>query len=210
MTTAKTRNNPERDARITMQMLEVLASGNDISQRNLSTTLGIALGATNAHLNKCVSRGLVRKVTTQVNRAQYQITPQGLAEKSRLNSLFLKRSLSIYQMAKDACRETIRLLNTQGNPVFIWGDSALSDIAYLGFCSEKRDLLQGFIIPQHTTDTYFGLPALKSLEDLPPQAVVLYTQLDNALETYNLLAQQLEETRIFVPSILARAIELKK
>jgi len=68
------------------------------TQRTLATKLGIALGLANLYLRRLVRKGYYIKTTTSPRwRVGYSLTPQGLAEKSRLTYLYLQYSLSHYR-----------------------------------------------------------------------------------------------------------------
>ena len=67
-----------------LHLLEALHGDQRITQRRLSTKLGIALGLTNLYLKRLVRKGYVKCVTVPHNRMRYLVTPRGIAEKTRL------------------------------------------------------------------------------------------------------------------------------
>ena len=55
-----------------------------VTQRSLSTKLGVALGLTNLYLKRLARKGYIKVTTIPSHRARYVLTPQGFAEESRL------------------------------------------------------------------------------------------------------------------------------
>lgn len=71
-----------------------------ITQRKLAHELGIALGLANAHLRRCVCKGLVEMRQLPLNRFAYHLTPQGFAGKSQLTVQCLALSLEFFPRAR--------------------------------------------------------------------------------------------------------------
>jgi predicted transcriptional regulator len=66
-----------------LKLLEAVEADSRVTQRGLSTQLGIALGLTNIYLKRLVRKGYVKCVNVQSNRITYLLTPTGIAEKWR-------------------------------------------------------------------------------------------------------------------------------
>ncbi len=73
-----------------LQALEAIAEDSRITQRTLSSRLGIALGLTNIYLRRLVRKGYIKCVNVQSNRLRYLLTPKGIAEKTRLTYEFMQ------------------------------------------------------------------------------------------------------------------------
>src|SRR5689334_11339195 len=83
-------------ARRDLQALEAIAENDRITQRRLSTRMGIALGLTNLYLRRLIRKGYVKCVGVKPNRLRYLLTPTGIAEKTRLSYEFMDYSLHLY------------------------------------------------------------------------------------------------------------------
>ena len=55
-----------------------------VTQRSLSSKLGVALGLTNLYIKRLARKGYIKITTIPRNRIQYLLTPQGLAENAEL------------------------------------------------------------------------------------------------------------------------------
>jgi DNA-binding MarR family transcriptional regulator len=103
-----------------------------ITQRALARELGIALGLANAYLRRCVRKGLVKMRQVPINRYAYYLTPQGLAEKSRLTAEYLAVSLDFFRRARTDCAAVFRQCEALGwRSVALYGAGDLAEIAVL-------------------------------------------------------------------------------
>ena len=86
------------------RVLALLERNPDISQRELARQLGVSLGGANYALRALVDRGMVKAHNFSKSERKlayaYVLTPQGLAEKTKLTARFLKRKLEEYEALK--------------------------------------------------------------------------------------------------------------
>lgn len=126
-------------------LLNELDRDGGATQRTLATKLGVALGLTNLYLKRLARKGCIKISTIPRNRIRYLLTPQGLAEKSRLTYQYMQYSLSYYRDMR--CRLKDMLLpfkGTNGQRVVIYGTNELAELAYLSLREMNIDCV-GFI-----------------------------------------------------------------
>ena len=115
-----------------LEMLQAVAENARITQRSLSTRLGIALGLTNIYLRRLTRKGYIKCVGVQSNRLSYLITPKGIAEKARLTYQFMDYSLHLYREVRRHLTETLRtVLSSDRRRVAIYGTGEAAELAYL-------------------------------------------------------------------------------
>ena len=116
-----------------------------VTQRSLSSKLGVALGLTNLYLKRLACKGYIKITTISRNRIQYLLTPQGLAEKLRLTYLYMQYSLSYYRDMRTRLKEMMSTFNgSHGQRVVIYGTTELAELAYLSLREMNIDCV-GFI-----------------------------------------------------------------
>lgn len=116
-----------------------------VTQRSLSSKLGVALGLTNLYLKRLARKGYIKITTIPRNRIQYLLTPQGLAEKSRLTYLYMQYSLSYYRDMRARLKEMMSTFDgSRGQRVVIYGTTELAELAYLSLREMNIDCV-GFI-----------------------------------------------------------------
>ena len=126
-------------------MLSAVERDAGVTQRSLSTKLGVALGLTNLYLKRLARKGHIKITTIPRNRIQYLLTPQGLAEKSRLTCLYMQYSLSYYRDMRARIKEMMASFGgSHGQRVVIYGTTELAELAYLSLREMHIDCV-GFI-----------------------------------------------------------------
>lgn len=127
----------ERRAERDLALLTAIGEGHPLSQRALSDRLGVALGLTNLLLKRLAKKGYIKIVDfprkpAARKRLQYLLTPQGIAEKSRLTYEHLSYSLGLYRRARQVLRESLSDLPGQGvKRVALCGTGEPAELAYL-------------------------------------------------------------------------------
>jgi EPS-associated MarR family transcriptional regulator len=87
-----------------LDVLRLLETSPDMTQRDLAEALGVSLGAAHYCLKALAEKGWVKLERFQNNPKKlgylYLLTPTGIAAKTALTSRFLKRKLREYEMLK--------------------------------------------------------------------------------------------------------------
>ena len=126
-------------------LLSELDRDGGATQRTLAIKLGVALGLTNLYLKRLARKGSIKITTFPRNRIRYLLTPQGLAEKSRLTYQYMQYSLSYYRDMRGRLKEMLSSFDgTNGQRVAIYGTNELAELAYLSLREMNIDCV-GFI-----------------------------------------------------------------
>ena len=99
-----------------LQILTEIEQAETLTQRSLSTKLGIALGLTKLCLKRLAKKGYIKVTTIPRNRVKYLLTPRGIAEKTRLTYEYMSFSLSLYRRARDSVQKSLGPLVREGCP----------------------------------------------------------------------------------------------
>jgi EPS-associated MarR family transcriptional regulator len=90
---------PEREE--VLNLLRKIKNSPEMTQRELSSRLGISLGKVNFLINALIRNGLIKvhnfKNSKNKKAYLYYITPKGIEEKARITDYFLKRKLKEYE-----------------------------------------------------------------------------------------------------------------
>jgi len=97
----------------TWRLLAEIENDAGVTQRSLSTKLGIALGLTNACLKKMVKKGYVKVANMDRNRIHYLLTPRGVAEKASLTYEYLQYAVEFYRETRARVRDGLQSLRLQ-------------------------------------------------------------------------------------------------
>ena len=102
-----------------------------LSQRSLSRKLNISLGLTNSILKNLITRGWLKAKKDTGRKLLYIITPQGMANVSRLMYNRFQETLHYYHYTKDLLTAYLMKLYQQGEKTInIYGTGQLAEITY--------------------------------------------------------------------------------
>lgn len=116
-----------------LRVLSEVADDPEITQRELSQRVGIALGLTNVLLRNLVQKGYVRATQAGWKQWLYNLTPEGFAQKVRLTVAYVQRVLDHYQKVRQTLREQLEPLALhEESRVAIYGTGEFAELIYLG------------------------------------------------------------------------------
>jgi len=92
----------------------------EMSQRELSSRLGISLGKVNFLINALIGKGFVKvenfKKSSNKIAYLYNLTPRGIEEKTRMTYHFLKRKTAEYEQLEQEIRQLQAEVQLSGTP----------------------------------------------------------------------------------------------
>lgn len=155
-------NNSEKslESYRSLLLLSEITGEEPLSQRELSRRLGIAVGLVNSYLKNLISKGYVRVKNFPSNRYAYLLTPQGLAEKSRLAYQHLSYFTSLYTVARQDYLDLFLRLEAAGvREVAFCGVDEVAEVAYLSL--QETDIkLVAVMDDARAGETFFGVPVV--------------------------------------------------
>jgi DNA-binding MarR family transcriptional regulator len=177
------------DSSRSLQLLSEISGEEPLSQRELSRRLGIAVGLVNSYLKNLVSKGFVRVKNFPSNRYAYLLTPQGIAEKSRLAYQHLSYFTSLYTVARQDYLDLFRRLEAAGvREVAFCGVDEVAEVAYLSL-QETGLKLVSVMDDQRKGEQFFGIPVVSLAEGvLLERSILAVTSLkrrDELAQTLN-------------------------
>lgn len=188
----------DQDTFRTYQLMSELEAGEAISQRELASRLGIAVGLVNSCLKNFVAKGYVRVKAFPRNRYAYLLTPKGFAEKSRLAYHHLEYFASLYTTTRQEYLALFRCLKAEGvETIAFCGVDEVAEIAYLSLQEVGLELAYVLEVEGVCEKIFFGkqIHAI-SAESVQPIPIVI-TSLKRRKELFEeLLAAGVAENLI--------------
>jgi DNA-binding MarR family transcriptional regulator len=182
-------------------MLDELAAGEPISQREIAGRLGIALGLVNSYLKTLVHKGYVQVKTCPRNRYAYLLTPSGIAEKSRYAYQQVAHYHKLFLVTRQDSLIFFQGLHVQGvRNVAFCGVDEFTEIAYLSLREAGIGLL-GVMDERRFGQRFLDLPIHSLAEGRRAGwRPVVVTSLREGRECREkLLGAGVEEGEIFMP-----------
>ncbi len=200
-------NTGEKEDSLTLGILNAIERNEDVTQRNLASDLGVALGLANSYLKRCARKGYIKIQQAPANRYLYYLTPKGFSEKSRLSAKYLSTSFDFYRKASKSFTTIYQQSQSRGwDSILFCGLSELTEIAFIRV--QEFDLrLVGILDDSTAIDKHLGLPVWHRYEDVPEHDACVLTTLEQAEETYKFLVSNRDSDSVFVPDILGLRTE---
>lgn len=140
-----------------LHLLEALHGDERLTQRRLSTKLGIALGLTNLYLKRLIRKGYVKCVTVPRNRMRYLVTPRGIAEKTRLAYEFMEHSLRWYRETRHHLRTALEEVVRDGRTnIAIYGTGEPAELAFVSLTELGLEAVAVFDVKAGAS--FLGMP----------------------------------------------------
>ena len=132
----------DNKAHRTYRILEEISEDQSLTQRKLSKKLGIALGLTNLYLKRLIKKGYIMVDTMPRNRIIYNLTPKGIAEKSKLTYEYMKYSFNFYKDLRLRVKKVfLAIEKDKAKKIVFYGAGEIAEIAYLSLQETSLDLV---------------------------------------------------------------------
>ncbi|MBI5903956.1 MAG: winged helix-turn-helix transcriptional regulator [Deltaproteobacteria bacterium] len=171
-----------------LQILDELAKNDNVTQRDLSNRLGIALGLVNSYVKNLVAKGYITVKAIPPKRYGYYLTPKGFVEKTRLACDLLQDYTRIYREAKSNYRTIFHTLENAGATRIIF--AGVDEVAEFAFITMRETGLHlvGMADTERVGEKFFEfvirpLPAIRTL----PYDRILVTSYSRRKQLFELL-----------------------
>ncbi|MBE9531563.1 MAG: winged helix-turn-helix transcriptional regulator, partial [Proteobacteria bacterium] len=150
------RKNHQDDYR-SLLLMEEISRNDNLTQRDLSKQLNVALGVINSYIKNLASRGCITISTIPKKRYKYYLTPKGFREKTRLTYEHMRNFTNLYRVARKDFSSLFTELDESGiRKVAFCGVDEVTEIAYLSL-KEAGLELAGVIDEAQVEKKFFGL-----------------------------------------------------
>jgi DNA-binding MarR family transcriptional regulator len=170
---------------ITLGVLTAVESSEELTQRKIAQSLGIALGLANAYLKRCVRKGLIKIEQIPMRRYAYYLTPYGFAEKSRLTAEYLAVSFDFFRQARRECAALLAYAKRRNwQRVGLIGAGELAEVAVLS-AGEMEISIELIVDWQRAGQKCAGKPVISEFDpDLRVVDALVFTAIDQPQSHY--------------------------
>ena len=195
-------------------VLDEISKNGNVTQRDLSKNLGIALGLVNSYIKNLVSKGYVTVSAIPSKRYKYYLTPTGFTEKTRLTYEHLRNFTNLYRVARRDFGVLFRDLESSGiRKIAFCGVDEIAEIAYLSLKETTLELAAIADDGKQGTK-FFGqsVVSIKELKEHCPELIVITSHRTEELRSSLLSAGVRGESILDISNggWIKKAIEIKK
>ena len=150
-------NRPSDVDHRSLQILDELSNNDSLTQRDLSSRLGIALGLVNTYIKNLVKKGYITVRAIPPKRYTYYLTPKGFTEKTRLTYHLLHDYTRIYREARSSVKKLFHSMEKSGmKRVVFAGADEIAEIAYITLQETGMGLV-GVVDEERAGNAFFGI-----------------------------------------------------
>jgi len=174
----------ESDDYRSLLLMDEIARNEELTQRDLSRNLGVALGLVNSYIKNLASKGYLTISQIPRNRYKYYLTPKGFKEKSRLTYEHLRNFTNLYRVARADFSQLFSAIKKRGiNRIAFCGIDEVTEIAYLSL-KEAGLELTGVAEETPSITEFFGteVVTLKELIVIDPPELYVITSFSSGDE----------------------------
>jgi DNA-binding MarR family transcriptional regulator len=136
------------------RVLEILAAGRELSQREVAQQSGLSLGMVNLILKRLITTGYIKASNLNQKKIEYILTPKGLAEKMARSYAYFVRAYRAFQESQSRVETLLNPLLKKGHRKFvIVGDG---EIAKLVEMILKTHAIDGVTVRLASPDKSWG------------------------------------------------------
>ena len=115
-----------------LALLESIELDPDVTQANLASQLGVAVGTINWHIKRLIEKGYVKIKRAERKKLRYIITPEGIAMRAHLTVDFIEQQFNLYRNTRQRVKDHLQQLQQSGfNSVRLIGDGDVADVCRL-------------------------------------------------------------------------------
>lgn len=172
------------DREVMVRLLTNLSENPEATQRSLATKMGISLGMMVNYMASCIRKGLIRSKQVAPRRWAYFVTSKGFAEKSRMVSGYLHRSMTFFRDTRAQIEELFAQCQKEGiQTIAMVGSGDVAEVAML--------VSQGFEVNLELIAQTEGY-----IEKLKGFDAVLVTDIANPQGTFDALKECIGEDKL--------------
>jgi hypothetical protein len=151
---------PRSDADYDRRVLQAIASGQRITQRSLSSELGVALGLTNLLVRRLVAKGYVKVAGMGTRHIRYLMTAAGWEALAHATRRSLQSTVVLYTETREQIRSSLSAISERCDTdasgqkrIVFYGAGDVAEIAYVSL--QSTDLTLVGVVDDRRTGRFF-------------------------------------------------------
>lgn len=144
------------------KVLQAIASGRRVTQRSLSSELGVALGLTNLLIRRLVGKGYLKVSRIGTRHVRYLMTPAGREALANATRQSLENTVHLYTETREHIRTSLSQISDCCRPnhegqkrVVFYGAGDVAEIAYVSL--QTTDLTLVGVVDDRRLGRFFNL-----------------------------------------------------
>ncbi len=181
----------------------------EITQRQLSKSVGIPLGLTNVLIKNLAQKGYIKASQAGWKRWLYNLTPEGISHKINLTQKYISRTIYNYNVIKQSIRTDLTLTSLHlESRVAIIGTSDFAELVYLALKNHGIDDIEAFTTTPELGQKFLGMPVNKTSKTaLRDFDKIFFADMGSDENAFSILGTSIPKTRIIAFTLDGRPVE---
>ncbi len=146
-------------------ILDLIEKDANITQRQMSSKLGVAVSMINSYLDEYEKNGYIKRKYKSTKSVEYFISKKGLERRKLLNIWYLKSSQNVYQSAKNNIISFLNQIIDKGfKMILLYGAGEVAEIMLQVMNDDYKIPLEVLAVidddPQKVGDIIFNTPII--------------------------------------------------
>lgn len=184
-------------------ILDLIEKNKNITQREMSIAIGIAVSMINAYLDDYENKGYVKRKYRSTKTVEYLMTKKGIERKKVLNISYLSASLGVYKSAKENIVSFLNQIIEKGfRNILLYGAGEVAEILLQTLASDKRipivvvAVIDDDEAKQHKYLVNMEIISLKSVKNLKFDGILISSYTNKKIILNKLILSNYPPTRI--------------
>ena len=110
-------------------ILDLIEKNKNITQREISVQIGVAVSMVNAYLDEYEQKGYIKRKYISTKTVEYFVTKKGMDRRKLLNIGYLNASQNLYNSAKENIERFLIQIEEKGfNNIFLYGAGEVAEL----------------------------------------------------------------------------------
>ena len=120
-------------------ILDLIEKNKDITQREISESIGVAVSMTNGYIDQYEEKGYIKRKYLSTKTVEYFVTKKGIERKKVLNISYLNESLNVYKSAKENIVSFLNQIIEKGfKRILLYGAGEVAEILLQTLVSDTK------------------------------------------------------------------------
>jgi DNA-binding MarR family transcriptional regulator len=181
-----------------LQILDELANNDSLTQRDLSSRLGIALGLVNSYVKNLIAKGYITVKSIPPKRYAYYLTPKGFTEKTRLTYDLLHDYTRVYREARKSLKTLFKEMQNDGvRKIVFAGADEIAEIAYITLQETQLELM-AIVDGDRSGEIFFNktIKPVEAIRDINYDSIVVTSYVQRERYYHELIDSGIPENKI--------------
>ena len=184
-------------------ILDLIEKNKDITQREISEQIGVAVSMVNNYLDEYEEKGLIKRKYLSTKTVEYFVTKKGVEHKKILNISYLNDSLKIFKSASADIVEFLNQIIKKGfKKILLYGAGEVAEILLQTITVESNipieivGVIDDDISKQNTLLIGYSILPIKSIEVYAHDGILISSYTNKEIIMKKLLKQNYDRKKI--------------